>query len=68
MEEPYWIELNKETGLHELERCLQEYMFGKEGDLLRSPIIVIALLDRDLWKEYKVCFDRYGILSQVIRK
>jgi hypothetical protein len=43
-------------------------MFGKEGDFLRSPVIVVALLDRDLWKEYKVVFDKYGILSQVIRK
>lgn len=43
-------------------------MFGKEGDFLRSPTIVIALLDRDLWKEYKIIFDKYGILSQVIRK
>lgn len=64
---PYWIELEIEHDMAELESWILEYMIGAKGGQFRHPIITLAVLGMERnYPNYKLLFDKYRMPSQVV--
>jgi hypothetical protein len=67
VEEPHFIELEKEDDACELEKALLDYMMAGRDTPFRHPKIAVCVLDReDNYKMFKEVCSVYQIPSQVI--
>lgn len=65
VEQPEWIELDREENVEDLEYYLNQYMFA--GGSFRHPSMVVVILFREnLYGKYKLIFDKFRMPSQVI--
>lgn len=64
--EPYWIELDNEGDMKQIENELQHYINAQSG--MRFPKIIVMILGQEyLYKDLKQVFKVYQTPSQVIR-
>ena len=64
MEEPYFIELEKEDDAVELEKALLSYMMKGPDSIFRHPKIAVCILDRETnYKMVKEIMSMYQIPS-----
>ena len=64
MEEPYFIELEKEDDASELELSLLSYMMKGPDSIFRHPKIAVCILDRETnYKMVKEVMSMYQIPS-----
>ena len=67
VEEPHFIELDREDDAEELEKALLSYMMAGSDSKFRHPKIAVCILDRETnYKMVKEVFSMYQIPSQVI--
>ena len=65
VEDPYWIELSKETNREELDFKIQEYMMGSKQ--FEHPIMCLMVVNREsTYPMFKEVMLQYRIPSQVI--
>lgn len=65
VQEPHWIELNKENNFNELDQELQSYMF--KNKVFRHPKMVLCVLQREHnYQQFKEVMLKYNIASQVV--
>lgn len=65
MQEPYWIELDKENDWTQLDREMQRYMFS--GKILKHPKMVLFVVQRENnYEQFKEIMLKYSIASQVV--
>lgn len=65
VEEPYWIELENEGDMTELEDELQHYL-TKDGQYHHPCMIVMVLGQEHLYDKHKNLYKQYQIPSQVV--
>jgi hypothetical protein len=69
VQEPFWVELEREDDQEELESWLLEYLIGaeEESQTFRHPTICVAVLGyENNYPMYKLTFDKFRMPSQVI--
>jgi hypothetical protein len=67
VEEPEWIEMDREDDMMELKHKLREYMVSEKDGIFKHPVICVAILGYEPnYPAYKEVFQAYQMPSQVI--
>ena len=67
VEEPYWIELENERDMTEIEEQIQEYIITGNGSNRFPKMLVMILGDENLYDKHKQLYKLYQIPSQIVR-
>lgn len=66
VEEPWYIELDREDNMNQLREELMVYVRGEDKHFRHPTIVVVILNNERKYKDYKEVFAEFSMVSQVI--